>query len=217
MKKFYSVEFVFSSENNARIFYKNKKATIYLPTGKATEECVSHELLHLFMETKENMVCGIIHGLILEKQSLRKIFHDDLITHVTNCIHHVKMLPVFCKMGYEKMKFISDSETNKCSIEFANKIKRKFKFFNVYNKSAIDNFIGKYFAMKADVSDVNYQKELNVLSNTNSELFNILDRFWNKWMNYDIDNEKNFDYWLDDFASELIDSLEIWVKNRIIR
>ena len=48
---------------------------------------------------------------------------------------------------------------------------KEFKFFNVYNKSAIDLFIGKYFAMKADVNDINYQKELLVLSNTNSAIF----------------------------------------------
>ena len=85
------MNFQFTQEKNARLFYQNNQATIYLPENKTTEECVSHELLHLYMETKDNMVCGHIHGLILEKQNLRKIFHDELINHVTNCINHVKM------------------------------------------------------------------------------------------------------------------------------
>jgi len=210
------LNFQFTQEKNARLFYQNNQATIYLPENKTTEECVSHELLHLYMETKDNMVCGHIHGLILEKQNLRKIFHDELINHVTNCINHVKMLPIFCNMGYEKMSFLMDSYENKCEISYAKKIKRNFKFLNSYSKLVIDNYIGKYFAMKADVSYINYSEQLKILSDTNADLFNTLEVFWNKWTNFDIESNDCIDYWLDDFAGELVHSLDKWTMNKKI-
>lgn len=114
------------------------------------------------------------------------------------------------------MDFITDSETRKCTIDFANEIKRKFKFLLFYNKSAIDNFIGKYFAMKADVNEYQYQQELGTLLKINTHLFQILDKFWNKWIIYDIENYSNNDYWEDDFVGEFIELLENWIRKRII-
>jgi hypothetical protein len=215
VKRTFSINFEFSAENNARISYKKNIATIFLPLGKTSEEDVTHELLHLYLETKENLVYCIIQGQINENQTLKKIFHDDLTIHVLNCLQHIKMLPIFCNMGYNKMDFLVDSETMKCNIEFAKEIKRKFKFLFFYNKSVIDNYIGKYFSMKADVNEYKYKEEISILAKTDAKLFQILETFWNKWIAYDIYNE-SVNYWLDDFAGEFMESLATWIQKRTI-
>ena len=171
----------------------------------------------MYVETKENIVCCLITGLIRENDILKLIFSNELIEHVTNCINHVKMLPLFIKMGYHKKNFLADSSLNKCEVKYAQRIKRNFIFFGVYNKTAIDNYIGKYFAMKADISGKDYSKQLSILSGTDKELYEMLEKFWKKWIKFDIDTTDAIDYWLDDFAGELIESLEEWTLKRKIK
>jgi hypothetical protein len=154
-KKYPDLNFIFTKVPHASVSYQRDKATIYLPEDNSSEECLTHELLHLYLETKEsNIVCCLIEGLIREKTNLKLIFSKDLVEHTTNCINHVKMLPYFIKMGYDKANFLADSSLNKCEIHYARKIKRRFKFLGTYFKFAIDSYIGKFFAMN-DYSGVN--------------------------------------------------------------
>lgn len=119
-------------------------------------------------------------------------------------------------MGYSKENFIADSSFNKCETDLAKRINRRFKFLGIYNKLAIDNYIGKYFAMKADVSGIDYSVSLEILFQTDKILFEILDKFWIKWMNFEIENTTGIDYWRDDFAGEFIDSIEDWMGKKTI-
>jgi len=210
------LEYVFTDVQNASVFYQGDKATIYLPENNTTEECLTHELLHLFIETKEIIVCDLIEGLIREKVLLNQVLSNDLVSHMTNCINHIKMLPIFIEMGYDKKDFLADSLENKCEISFAKEINKKFRFLFIYNKSAIDLFIGKYFAIKADVSDIDYSKQLLILSETDEKLYDILDSFWTKWLKYDIEKNDSVTYWSDDFAGDFITILGDWMRKKIM-
>ena len=217
-KKYTDINFIFDHAPHASVSFQNKKATIYLPVNNVSEECLTHELLHLYIETKEcYLVCCLIEGLIREKKNLQLIFSKDLIEHTTNCINHVKMLPYFIKMGYEKANFIADSSINKCDIYYARRIKRRFKFLGTYSKIAVDSYIGKYFAMKADVSEFDYSVQYSILTETDKDLFKILEDFWSKWLDFNIDTTSAIEYWSDDFAGEFIYSIEDWMKNKRIR
>lgn len=217
-KKYKELNFIFAKIPHSSVSFNGEKATIFLPEDNSSEECLTHELLHLYIETKEsNIVCCIIEGLIREKDNLRLIFSKDLIEHITNCINHVKMLPIFIKLGYDKTNFIADSSLNKCEINYARRIKKRFKFIGTYNRIAVDSYIGKYFAMKADVSEIDYSSQLTIFIETDKELYNILEHFWTKWLNFKIDTADAIDYWSDDFAGEFIDSIEEWMKNKRIR
>lgn len=173
--------------------------------------------MHLYIETKISLPIDLITGLIREKPNLQKIFSENLVSHLTNCLQHVKMLPIYLQMGYEKKNFIADSSLNKCDIVLAKRIKKRFKILGIYNRLAIDNYIGRYIAMKADVSGINYFVQLEFFYITDKMLYEILDKFWNKWENFDILKSSASDYWRDDFAGELIDSIEEWMKMKTIR
>jgi len=215
-KKYKELDFIFTKETHARASYQGEKATIYLPENSKTEESLTHELLHLYIETKENIVCALIVGLIRENDKLKQIFSDKLIEHITNCIEHVKMLPIFIHMGYDKSNFLADSSVNKCEIKHAKRIKSIYKFFGRYNKKAIDSFIGNFFAMKADASEFDYSRQLDILLETDKELYEILEIFWTKWLAFSIEIDDSHDYWLDDFAGDFIDSFKEWMKDKKI-
>jgi hypothetical protein len=216
-KKYKELNFIFTKEAHARVLYQGEKATIYLPEDSFSEECITHELLHLYIETKENIVYCLLMGLIRENANLKLIFSNDLIEHMTNCLHHIKMLPIFIQMGYDKANFLADSFLNKCEIDFAKRIKRRFKFLGKYNKTAIDIYIGKYFAMKTDVSEIDYSRQLNIMFETDKALYTILQNFWTKWLSFNIYSTDTIDYWSDNFAGEFIDSLEVWIKEKKIK
>jgi hypothetical protein len=217
-KKYPNLYFIFAKVPHASVSYQGDKATIYLPADNPSEECLAHELLHLYVETKESsIVCCLFTGLIREKTNLKQIFSKDLIEHTTNCINHVKMLPYFVKMGYDKANFIADSSSNKCEIIYARKIKRSFKFLGTYCRLSIDSYIGKYFAMKADVSEIDYSIQFSILYETDKALYEILDVFWTKWLNIDIETFNVINYWSDDFGGYFIDSIEKWIKNKRIK
>lgn len=127
------------------------------------------------------------------------------------------MLPYFERMGYKKENFIADYSKNKCEIKAAKLISKKFKYFGIYNKKAIDLYIGMYFAIKADPNDIDYSKQLQIFLKTDKKLFKILDIFWYKWSNYNYDVTNDRDYWLDDFAGDFIDSIKDWILKRKIK
>jgi len=213
-KKYLKLDFIFTKEFHARVSDQGEKATIYLPEDSFSEECISHELLHLYLETKENIVYCLLIGLIRENDYLKMIFSKDLIENMINCIHHIKMLPIFIQMGYDKANFLANSSLNKCEINYTKRIKKRFKIIGIYNKIAIDNYIGKYFAMKADISEIDYSIQLNILFETDNVLYNILQNFWTKWLKFDIYNSNTIEYWSDDFVGEFLDSLEKWIKDK---
>jgi hypothetical protein len=200
---------------HATLNYQFKKATISLPKSNTTEECVSHELLHLFLETKDLFVCTLIQGLIQDNKCLKEIISEKLVNHMTNCIHHIKMLPYFENMGYKKENFIADYSKNKCEIKAVKQLRKEFKQFGIYNRKALDLYIGSYFAIKADPNEIDYSKQLKILLKTDEILFKILNTFWNKWNCFDVTNDH--DYWLDDFAGDFIDSLREWILKRKIK
>jgi hypothetical protein len=70
--------------------------------------------------------------------------------------------------------------------------------------------------MKADVSEIDYLIQFSILFETDQELYKVLDLFWTKWLNINIDTFNAIDYWSDDFGGDFIDSIEEWMKNKRI-
>jgi hypothetical protein len=128
----------------------DNKTTIYVPIDGNDPASFTHELLHVFLRTKKVYIGAGLQISIKESKVLSKIFSDNLIEHIGNCLDHIKMFPLFVNLGYEPDKFLSDYSENKLTNNEILCIKKHFftRFFKkvLYNKTAIDFYIGKYFA-----------------------------------------------------------------------
>lgn len=201
------------------VYSQNDTHTVYIPQGVALDSAAfAHELLHIQISNEEMELPSGIRYLIWGRPSIAMYFTDDLIEHIINCFNHIKMLPEFLKLGYRPDEFISDYMENKFTDFEAYKIVSNFynKATSTYKSTAIDYYIGKYIAVKAcPNTSFNYKKNLQSLSDLDSNLFAILEKFHNAWTAYDkatasiIVNPHSI-------ASDFVDNMEKWSTGKVI-
>lgn len=198
----------------------DNKATIYVPNDNINSSSFTHELLHIFMRSKQIFIGAGLTRSVKENKILFRILSDKLLEHVGNCLDHIKTLPIYLDLGYENSDFISDFYVNKLTdIEILN-IKRNFcstnNFKKYFSKSAIDYFIGKYFAAVACSNvEFNYNEQLIKLKKIDTELFDILDQFVNTWREFDINEECPLNSY-QTIKYNFVCNLESWAKKKTI-
>jgi len=139
-------------------------STILIPKDDICIDSFTHELLHIFIRQKELFFGSSLENLIRGNDILNQIFSDNLIEHFGNCIDHIKMLPIYLELGFDKRKFITDYDVNKCTKAEIQQLKDNFKIGRNYYGEAIDFYIGKYIAIKSDPKQhINYPKSLTEL------------------------------------------------------
>lgn len=208
--------------NDYSAFSINRKTTIHVPEDKSDPASFTHELLHIYLRTKEVFIGSGFTLLIKESKILSKIFSDNLIDHVGNCIDHIKMFPEFIKLGYDAEKFISDYSINKLTHEELTRIKQHFitkkLFKKIYRAKIIDLYIGKYFAVKAcPNSNYNYDASLAGLKQIDQDLYLVLENFSTSWTNFDIEDKDPITGNYHTFLYDFIDSLEKWTNGKTIK
>jgi hypothetical protein len=140
-----------------------------------------------------------------------------LLEGLGNWFDHIKMFPKFIELGYPKEKFLYDNDVEKLSINYANRIKRNLVRFGIYNSIVIDQFIGKYFSAKADISSGNdYSESLEILNQADNKLSGMLLKTWNLWLKLDI--LVNDAYSLQDYevVGYFYEELSNWTANKKI-
>lgn len=203
-------------------YSKGGKSIIFIPLSNIDSASFTHELLHIYLRIKKVFIGAGLAISINESKKLSRIFSEDLIAHIGNCLEHIKMLPEFINLGYEEKDFLSDYSVNKLTDEVIFKIEENYtttiQFDKIYNASAIDFFIGKYFAAKCCPNKTfDYQTQLIKLEKIDPELFQILETFLKEWMNFDYNSNdpiKGSYHW---FMFNFIENLEKWTEDRIIK
>ena len=185
-----------SDEPNYKCYYRANIATIYVLPSKPDPASFAHELLHVKM-----FVDGITAGCCLkrtiqEHPVLKDIITLETIDVITNCMDHVKMLPQFLAMGYSNSEFIDDYNSYKMNLtEFIALCRLYIK----NQKHAMDRFLGTYCAMRADSNPKHkYNTYFMLMRRLNKPLFEIVERFWNQWLQYD--TEKQREIWEPDYG-----------------
>lgn len=203
-------------------FSKNGKTIIFVPSDSLDAASFTHELLHIYLRTKQVFIGGSLKLSIKKSEKLSKMFSDNLIDHIGNCLDHIKMLPEFLRLGYCEKDFISDYSTNKLTPEEIAKISRHFStsilFKRVYNASAIDFFIGKYFAANSCPNKTfDYQRQLLDLKKIDPDLFQILETFLLDWKNYDYNDTDPITGSYHSLLFDFIGNLEKWTDGKTIQ
>jgi len=201
-------------------YSKNSKSIIYVPKNNISPASFTHELLHILLRTKKIFIGGGLQLNLKEKPTLSKIFTQDLIYHIGNCLDHIKMLPYFLNIGYDRKDFLTDYSINKLSNEDLKHIKNNFHsifFFKKYYKaSAIDCFVGKYFAAKACPNNaLDYSIGLNKLKAIDTKLYLILEKFTNAWNDFDCNNQDPITSSYHLFLFDFIDEMENWAVGKV--
>lgn len=165
-----------------------KTANIHVPVNNLKVGYYTHELLHIFLRTKEVFLGSSIIMYIESKPRLKRIFSDYFKQQVPNMLDHVKMLPLFLELGYSRPEFIQDYDTDKFTwldLGYILAIFRKSWFWKKrYTATGVDQYIGRYFAAKTcpDPSR-DYTFQLSRLRKLDAELFEILETFFTAWEN----------------------------------
>lgn len=207
-----------TNTNEYGCYSQNNKSIIYVPSGNICSDSFTHELLHIFIRSKQVYIGGTIKRQIQSSRNLSKVFSSALLEHISNCLDHIKMLPKYLEMGFSAEKFILDYEVNKCTdIEIVD-LKNHWKVHNYYNSQAIDFYLGKYFAIKACPNlNWNYEEKLKELENIDTNLFQINNKLIERWkaMNMESDDILEDDYII--IGGDYIDDMENWIKNKNIK
>jgi|WetSurMetagenome_2_1015567.scaffolds.fasta_scaffold06539_2 hypothetical protein len=204
-------------------FSKGNKTTIYVPLDNNDPGSFTHELLHIFLRTKDVYIGAGLQNSVKESKVLSIIFSDQLIEHIGNCLDHIKMYPEFLKLGYNPEEFLSDYSENKLTNDEIQNIKKHFirpGFFKkaIYNKSAIDVFIGKYFAaISCPNKTFEYSSQLTELSQIDPDLYNILDSFITSWKSFDFNDKDPITSGYQTILYDFIESLENWTIGKTIK
>lgn len=202
-------------------FSKNGKTIISVPFDNIDPASFTHELILIYLRTKDFFISGGLALSIKESEKLSRIFSDDLIDHIVNCLDHIKMLPEFLILGFNEKDFLSDYSVNKLTDEEIFKIKKHYTttilFKKIYNASAIDFFIGKYFAANTCPNkSYDYQSQLKKIEKIDPELFQILETFLANWKNFDYNDTDPINGSYHILLFGFIENLEKWTEGKTI-
>jgi hypothetical protein len=136
-------------------------------------------------------------------------------------LDHVKMLPLYLALGYDRREFIQDFDRNKFTIldlGYVSAVFRRKGFWKkTYTRQGIDQYIGRYFAAKT-CPDPNrdYSYQLSRLKKLDAELFQILENFFTAWVNYDYNSNDTREGSYLRLSLPFVDSLDAWAAKRKI-
>ena len=216
ISKQYNISFVFYNEPNYRCYIKSKEAIIYVSQNNYNKDYFAHEMLHIYLDSKNINIGGYIIARFKENNLLSLVFTNLLIEHISNTLDHIKILPLYLDLGFERSQFIHDYTTPKCTDEEINRISTCFSFntnLDVW-KYAVDLFLGKFFAIRSCPNNtIDYSNFLDKLKQIDEKLFTILEVFWNSWITYEIEkyDMRDYNYW--NFCDIFYDSLTNWILN----
>lgn len=210
----HKIELALSNEPNYMTRFLGDSITIYIQSNNYCPAAFTHELLHVYLKLQKVNIALDLENKIAESEKLFYLFSKDLKEHIGNCLEHTKMLPLYLRMGFDNRLFISDFSEKKINKDIIRNIEMLYKQSNIYNREAIDIFIGKFFAMRAcNNTSHNYLKYYKLLEKVDPKLYRLLSDFWNDWSSYDIsDSDDNYQEILEYF----IEDLNAWIKNKIV-
>lgn len=215
LNKTHSISIQLSDYPNYACDSRDFNSTILIPKDDVCIDSFTHELLHILIRQKDIFFGSNLKHLIRRNEILSKLWSENLIEHFGNCIDHIKILPIYLELGFDKKKFITDYDMNKCTKSEIKQLKDNFKIRGSYYTEAVDFYIGKYISIKADPKQhIHYPKSMVELKKLDSKLFGILEKCIEDWKKMPLEKEN---IWDDDYGSISYDfykSLSDWTDGK---
>lgn len=203
-----------SINNEYSCYSENKDITFFIVKENPCKSSFTHEMLHVYLRMKECFIGAGLKHTIWQSKILTSILSENLLEHIGNSLDHIKILPIYLRMGFEREKFIIDYDTNKCTPFELASLKQNYRIGKKVNPEAVDLLIGKFFAIMADPNNsIDYSKQLTSLQKIDPLLFDINQRMVSLWQKVDIEVD-NVDY--NSVLNEYYKDFKGWLsKNKL--
>lgn len=215
LRQFTDISFETHNENYCGVSQQNNKAIIYYNPNNFSNSSIVHELLHIWLNKFEYFVGNHIYMICLSHPKLFKVFSKFLCDYIENVFDHNKMYPRYKELGYSDEEFIVNGLKEKCSIQDIKQL--SLKFLNVYNAESINRFIGYLLSIYADHVSNDYSEHIKLLKAKDSQLFQIVTEFWNRWVNFDVTNVDSLYNSPFEISNPFIDEMENWIQNKKVK
>lgn len=213
INKNYKVSFKKSLQSEYAACQQSNKVTFYIDENNFCVSSFTHELLHVFLSLKGLHISGGLKNRIIFDEFFNSILSYNLLEHIGNCLDHVKMLPIYLELGFEREKFTTDFDVFKCTETELNELERSYKVINKINTNTVDAYIGRLVSIIADPNEnFDYDKYLHRLKNIDSKLFLTICNLFDNWEKVKIENRTILD---EDYISVLnvfIGELNTWKR-----
>ncbi|MCK6648733.1 MAG: hypothetical protein L6Q66_03665 [Bacteroidia bacterium] len=204
----YTVSFVPSSNSEYSCFAQNESVIFYVVESNLCRDSFTHEMLHIQLRINGCFIGAGVKMMIARSKILTSICSDRLIEHIGNSLDHLKMLPIFLKMGFDRKKFILDFDTHKCSASELNTLKNNYRIGKKIYAKAVDQYLGRFFSIRTDPNIENdYTHQLAQLKKIDPDLYNITEKMVNQWID---SNVGDYRIVLEDYYS----GLKKWMSNK---
>ena len=127
----------------------NNNSIIYVPESNICADSFTHELLHVYLRSKGIFIGARLKRKIQSSKKISIIYSEPLLEHIGNCLDHIKILPIYLELGFDRNKFLIDYDTKKCTNQEVEQIKKYWKQGLINNAQVIEFYLEKYFAIKA--------------------------------------------------------------------
>jgi len=205
LRETYEIELISSPEQNYMSKISGKTATIGIYENDLSSASFTHELLHLYLKSKNVKIEEDFNGALETSKKINSLFSSGLKEHVTSCLEHVLMRPLFLEMGYENRLFTSEFNEPKMNKKMLGVLLERYINNDVYDREAVDFYIGTFFAMKScNNKSFNYHKYIIAFQKLDEGLYSVLSEFWLDWKTYDFkDADDSYDKILEYFMEDL--------------
>jgi hypothetical protein len=210
----YEIELISSTEPNYSSKFLENTATISIYEEDLSSTSFTHELLHIYLKSKNVKIIEDFYNSVEKSAEINKLFSDGLKDHVAYCLELELKRPLFLEMGYENQLLTNDFHEPKMNKKMLDVLFKRYKNKDVYDREAVDFFIGTFFAMKSCNNEAfKYHKHFIAFQNLDKELYTLLSEFWLDWKTFDIeDTEDSYDKILQYF----IEDINGWVSKKTI-
>lgn len=173
----YLVQFQDSLSNEYGCYMINNSVTFFIDKTNLCKDSFTHEMLHVFMGINNLYFTSSLKLTLPQSKILSENLSSELIEHIGNCLDHIKMLPIYLELGFDRKKIIMDYDLYKCTDEEIWQLNKFYKIGKKINLKAIDQYMGRLIAILCDPNeDFNYSSDLNKLQKIDPLLFKIIER-----------------------------------------
>ncbi|WKD86938.1 hypothetical protein KCTC32516_02318 [Polaribacter huanghezhanensis] len=214
LNNIYKIELIASPEGIYSSNVSSKTATISINEEDLSAISFTHQLIHLSLKSKNVKIAEDFYTALEKNERINSLFSDGLKEHVTYCLELELTRPLFLKMGYENQLITSDFNEPKMNKKMLDILFKRYTNKNVYDREAVDFFIGTFFAMKSCNNPAfKYHKYFIAFQDLDKELYTLLSEFWLDWKTYDMEDiEDSYDKILQYF----IEDLTRWISEKTI-
>lgn len=210
----YDIHFESKKVPYAQVFTQNRRATIFFPSDKFSNESIAHELLHIKMRVYGFDIGIGLYTRFIDHPVFKRVFSKFLCDFVTNCFDHCKMFPIYRSMGYNSELFIVNANDEQCKVTDINSL--GLVLGSVYYSEKIGKYIAYLVSIYAHHIKKDYEQHLRLLKEIEPDLFKIVTQFWSSWIEFDVENIHPLFNCDSDLIDKFVSDIKLWGESKQI-